>query len=318
MVQLVNTRGCQFQLTSYGDKGAGLVALVDIQPGTLLISEPAILRVTLINGDLSSGASKDVNRQFSSMESEDRKLVMSLANNYTDYTNEVLAIFKTNAMTISPMEAGLYPWVCRANHSCSPNCNYYHNSDLGLQQLFCVRHIRAGEEITVSYLPDNMFAARSQRRAFLLKTHNFVCQCSICSLEGEELALNEGLRINASRRVAEINVLASQIPPSIGESDLKRKYKYCCLNLLNQLETMAIPLPTIYMVKTVVFSIYIMLGDKDTAMIWCQDLVKLSSTLSGEHSEETVGWKNTCGWIKDYFTDLDQLQDAVQGWSLII
>ena len=54
------------------------------------------------------------------MESEDRKLVMSLANNYTDYTNEVLAIFKTNAMTISPMEAGLYPWVCRANHSCSP------------------------------------------------------------------------------------------------------------------------------------------------------------------------------------------------------
>ena len=65
MVQLVNTRGCQFQLTSYGDKGAGLVALVDIQPGTLLISEPAILRVTLINGDLSSGASKDVNRQFS-------------------------------------------------------------------------------------------------------------------------------------------------------------------------------------------------------------------------------------------------------------
>ena len=65
MVQLVNTRGCQFQLTSYGDKGAGLVALVDIEPGTLLISEPAILRVTLINGDLSSGASKDVNRQFS-------------------------------------------------------------------------------------------------------------------------------------------------------------------------------------------------------------------------------------------------------------
>ena len=46
-------------------QGSRTGALVDIQPGTLLISEPAILRVTLINGDLSSGASKDVNRQFS-------------------------------------------------------------------------------------------------------------------------------------------------------------------------------------------------------------------------------------------------------------
>ena len=64
-MKLVNCVGSLFQLTSCGDKGAGLVAMEDIQPGTLLVSEAAILRVTLMNGDLSPGASKDVNRQFS-------------------------------------------------------------------------------------------------------------------------------------------------------------------------------------------------------------------------------------------------------------
>ena len=54
-----------FSLVDYGVKGAGLVALKTIEPGTLLISEPAPLKVTLINGDLSSGAGTDISRQFS-------------------------------------------------------------------------------------------------------------------------------------------------------------------------------------------------------------------------------------------------------------
>ena len=82
------------------------------------------------------------NSFVASMDTESRNLIMSLANNYDNIPNEVLAIFKTNAMTTSPSEAGLFPWVCRANHSCHPNCNYYHNTDLGLQQLFVTKHIK--------------------------------------------------------------------------------------------------------------------------------------------------------------------------------
>ena len=69
---------------------------------------------------------------------------MALANTH-DATYDILGIFKTNAMTISPSEAALYPWVCRANHCCHPNCNYYHNSDTGRQELYCTRLIRPGE-----------------------------------------------------------------------------------------------------------------------------------------------------------------------------
>ena len=54
-----------FSLISFGVKGEGLVAQQNIEAGTLLISEPSLLRVTLINGDMSSAAGTDVSRQFS-------------------------------------------------------------------------------------------------------------------------------------------------------------------------------------------------------------------------------------------------------------
>ena len=132
-----------FRLTECEGKGAGLVAEEDIPPGTLLVSEPAVLRVTIMDGDLSPGASKDVSRQFSEMDEAQRRIVMSLANSYDDQ-NEILGIFRTNAMIISGSEAAVYPWVCRANHSCAPNCNYHHNNLTGEQELYSVTRIRQG------------------------------------------------------------------------------------------------------------------------------------------------------------------------------
>ena len=161
-----------FRLADLEGKGAGLVAVEDISPGTLLISEPPVLRVTIMDGDLSPGASKDVSRQFSGMEEDQRKVVMRLANSYDD-NNEILGIFRTNAMIISSSEAAVFPWVCRANHSCVPNCNYHHDSQTGLQHLYSATRILKGEELTVSYLPDNMLGCRAARQSHLMKSHRY-------------------------------------------------------------------------------------------------------------------------------------------------
>ena len=106
---------------------------------------------------------------------------MDLANNYDD-ADEVLGIFKTNGMIISPTESGLFPWVCRANHSCVPNCNYVWNEELAEQQMFAVRRIPAGTELTVSYLPDNFIEGVEERRKLIFEDHNFVCMCECCVL----------------------------------------------------------------------------------------------------------------------------------------
>ena len=76
---------------------------------------------------MTSAAAKDLSRQFSSMSEEKRRVVTGLANTYQD-EEAVLGIFKTNAMVISGTEAAVFPWVCRANHACVPNCNYSHQA----------------------------------------------------------------------------------------------------------------------------------------------------------------------------------------------
>ena len=135
------------------------------------------------------------------MNNEERKVVTKLANNYDD-NNEILGIYKTNAMIISPSESALFPGVCRANHSCVPNCNYIFNHQLGHQQLYCSKFITKDEELTVSYLPDNLVGGVEERRKFLLETHNFICMCDCCSLEpGVALKQDEYSRQVAVRRI---------------------------------------------------------------------------------------------------------------------
>ena len=93
----------------------------------------------------------------------------------------MLAIFKTNAMIISDSQAGVFPWVCRANHSCVPNCNYHHNPESHHQQLYSLTNIPAGRELTVSYLPDtgSGLGGRETRQAHLRASHrqSYILYC---------------------------------------------------------------------------------------------------------------------------------------------
>ena len=129
------------------------------------------------------------------------------------------------------------------------------NQQLGHQQLYCSRFITVGEELTVSYLPDNIVGGVEERRKFLTENHNFICMCECCSLEpGVALKQDEYFRQIAVRRIGkfvgevvnfydvyfadDINILAKEIPLDLGDSKLKSKYKYSCLNLLSQLQKM--------------------------------------------------------------------------------
>ena len=80
-----------FSLVPCGDKGLGLVVETDLGPGTLLVSEAAVLRVTLFNGDLSSGASKDVSRQFSRYTGSLHRLflIMVYPSNFLDVIHSI-------------------------------------------------------------------------------------------------------------------------------------------------------------------------------------------------------------------------------------
>ena len=65
MTSLPRPPSALLSLEDCGNKGLGLVATSELLPGRLLLSEAAILRVTVMGDQLSPGAPKDVSRQFS-------------------------------------------------------------------------------------------------------------------------------------------------------------------------------------------------------------------------------------------------------------
>jgi len=307
-----------YELVLTEGKGEGLVTVANIPAGTLLVSEPPALRVTLMGGDLSPMAGVDVSRQFSGKNKGERKVITDLANIYDD-EDEVLGIFKTNAMIISSCESALFPWVCRANHSCVPNCNYMWNEELGEQQMFAVEMIPVGIELTVSYLPDNFIEGVEMRRKMILEQHNFVCMCQSCVMgAGGIKNKEESDRKEAKRLIGEINLLTLKIKMDLTQSMQKTKYKELCLKLLKNLNSMNIHLTSIYLIKTCLFYISVLSCEEEEAVLWAAELLKMSRILTGAESYQTQSWSYSVHNMRSYFLDKESLLEDVKDWSICI
>ena len=92
----------------------------------------------------------------------------------------------------------LNPHLRLVNHACDGNCNLAYapaaagdtsgcECRLGDYALQTVRAIRAGEELTYSYIGSQMLAAPEaveERRALLHRRWGFHCECDLCRRQG--------------------------------------------------------------------------------------------------------------------------------------
>eukprot|EP00746_Dinoflagellata_sp_MGD_P037686 gnl/MRDRNA2_/MRDRNA2_190565_c0_seq1.p1 gnl/MRDRNA2_/MRDRNA2_190565_c0~~gnl/MRDRNA2_/MRDRNA2_190565_c0_seq1.p1 ORF type:complete len:234 (+),score=26.16 gnl/MRDRNA2_/MRDRNA2_190565_c0_seq1:103-804(+) len=83
----------------------------------------------------------------------------------------------------TPTELGqvaLLPYLRILNHSCAPNCESRIRG--GVWELWSLKEIQVGEEITHTYIQDESFLACSVagRRAFLQKRWGWCCMCVRC------------------------------------------------------------------------------------------------------------------------------------------
>jgi deoxyinosine 3'endonuclease (endonuclease V) len=108
---------------------------------------------------------------------------------------------------------GVFSVLCQANHSCDPNAEIVF-SDSNLASLRLLRSVKAGEELCVSYIDEELESAAERRAA--LADYGFVCSCSRCVEEDEdEDAANAG-SAGEEKRVpvaAELSVLKQALPP---------------------------------------------------------------------------------------------------------
>ena len=151
--------------------------------------------------------------------------------------NKIMRIFCGNShgilcsLTLSRnrSERGLYYNMCRINHSCVPNATWSSvEGDYKQLQVRALKTIEKGQEILFNYQSGDIkfhYGLREARQQELLKTSGFLCKCSECSLEGEELSKNELLRMEIRMKDMEMDPLMSY------EGNVQRRFMKTFLQL---------------------------------------------------------------------------------------
>ena len=130
-------------------------------------------------------------------------------------------------------ETGLYNNISRINHSCVPNATRsWVMGDFQRKQVRALIDIEKDVEILVSSQnkEEFVFGSREFRRQELLETFGFLCLCSECSLEGEELEENERMRAEIREKEGEVQLLLT----SEGSDPVSRKSVKKAMKLTQQ------------------------------------------------------------------------------------
>ena len=130
-------------------------------------------------------------------------------------------------------ELGVYNNIALINHGCVPNATRsWVMGDFKRQQVRAMKTIEKNEEILVSYqnimLDEQkfIFGSREFRRQELLETWGFLCSCSECSLEGEELEENDRMRVEIREKGEEtLQLLRRQGSDPVPRRNFKKSMK---------------------------------------------------------------------------------------------
>ena len=200
----------KFEVAPFPDRGLGLRAVEDIQEGELVLTErhvgrslvkllhrtrdPDIIRY-LANrkeGPIPAALKNLVNTEVGE---ENKSAVLALY----DPNPEGPADEKLTRIYIKNEWAdGLFLTCSRMNHSCKPAVQMSSDDEVE-SEVRAMREIKAGEEITVSYLRSSDLGIKEERAEKLWKGWGFQCVCSVCSLSGAARGRNDRLRWNIRR-----------------------------------------------------------------------------------------------------------------------
>lgn len=184
---------------SIPDAGRGVIACQALAPGkTVLISEPWATGDSY--ADLIVATVRQINPQSSETSGYFMDHILTLAGadeewdgaesalseaaviNPTVTRSQVLRIgsaIKHNAF----QEGGrsyFFTDACLFNHSCFPNSSWTINAETRKIEVWTVLPVKAGAELTISYLGDDIQKPRDERMKALKASWGFECKCRKC------------------------------------------------------------------------------------------------------------------------------------------
>ena len=187
-------------------RGLGLYARVDLPAGSLLLTEPPLVHLTIPHRPATLAKfMAQLRSQVGGLEEDKRDQFFSLHIARPDLVTKdrgdlrMMGIYQANSLTISEQDklkgrdlgSGVFPLSSRINHSCSPNCVLSFTAQAQCE-VRCVRAVRAGEEILASYV--SPLLSRAERQRLLAARYNFTCTCQVCGAPDQEVETNDRLR----------------------------------------------------------------------------------------------------------------------------
>lgn len=108
---------------------------------------------------------------------------------------QILGIFRSNSFKLSTptISQAVFAGISRINHSCIPNSQGNFHAGLGKFNVHATRDISAGEEVSISYLPEH--GAVREARQSKLEGYGFVCGCQACDITQARGKVGEHARV---------------------------------------------------------------------------------------------------------------------------
>jgi hypothetical protein len=182
-----------FSIQQAAGKGFGIFATQKILRGQRILTDSALLSVHGPNADILHSARK--------LGVQAKQSLLSLSTNQSKHASplswleslwlsrwslpsvrtnhSMINIFRNNNFNIGDSVRAVFPVVARINHACVPNSQGNFNTSLGAFTVHAVHDVFLGEEITLSYLDDQL-GLREWRRTLLRERYGFECNCAIC------------------------------------------------------------------------------------------------------------------------------------------
>lgn len=161
--------------------GFGVVSCQQIKTGSLIMSEKPLVTVP------ANFSQRSFLTQLQRLDREGRESFFALRNTFTKF-QPIEGIVKTNAIPLGKGSAtgAIFPNCSRFNHSCTANAAYHWNEDAGEEKVFAVKDIDLGDEITVTYVPDEVWTLPSkERKEQIARMFGFDCLCTRCACEDQ-------------------------------------------------------------------------------------------------------------------------------------
>lgn len=224
-----------YTVRSVAGKGFGLFATQPISRGQRILTDNVLVSITGPNGDILRSAYK--------LSQQARQVLLGLSSNATKHSSvlrwmesiwlsrwyprslrtnhSIINIFRNNNFDIGNSVRAIFPAAARINHACVPNSQGNFNPSLNAFTIHAVHDVLPGEEITVSYLWDQL-GLQAWRQDTLLERYGFNCGCNIC---GEELAVRQAREERRSSLRRKLSALAEQAASNGGRIEPSKEFE---------------------------------------------------------------------------------------------